>query len=56
VLPGADEAIEVSRVPGDALLSRGYTGAYLGLYAAHEDGAGGDHADFDWLLFRPGSQ
>jgi alpha-N-arabinofuranosidase len=56
VLPGADDAIEVARVPGDALLSRGYTGAYLGLYAAHEDGAGVDHADFDWLHYRPGTQ
>ena len=39
-------------LPGNALLSRGYTGAYLGLYATANGGAPGDHADFDWIAYR----
>jgi alpha-N-arabinofuranosidase len=39
-------------LPGDVLLSRGYTGAYLGLYATANGGAPGDHADFDRVAYR----
>ena len=55
VLPEAGIDAVLTRVPADALLSRGYTGAYLALYAAHDDGGGVDHAEFDWLDYRPGA-
>ncbi|NNJ66242.1 MAG: hypothetical protein HKP16_11770 [Xanthomonadales bacterium] len=37
------------RLEPDLLLSRGYTGAYLGLYATANGGSDADHADFDWV-------
>ncbi len=46
---------DFARLGPGLLLSRGYTGAYLGLYATANGGPGGDHADFDWvrLTFTP---
>ena len=40
---------DFARLEPDLLLSRGYTGAYLGLYATANGGSGTDHADFDWV-------
>ena len=34
------------------LLSRGYTGAYLGLYATANGRESDDHADFDWFNYQ----
>lgn len=36
----------------DLILSRGYTGAYLGLYSTTNGAPGEDHADFDWVHYR----
>jgi len=47
------ETRELARLPGDILISRGYTGAYLGLYATANGGRAGDYADFDWVSYRP---
>ena len=38
----------LATLPGNVLLSCGYTGAWLGLYATANGGAPGDYADFDW--------
>ena len=46
------EYMELARLKGDVLLSRGYTGAYLGLYATANGNDPGDHADFDWVMYR----
>ena len=46
------EYTEFARLPGDVILSRGYTGAYLGLYATSNGGNSEDHADFDWVMHR----
>ncbi len=45
------EYAEFARLPGDVILSQGYTGAYLGLYATSNGGAGQGHADFDWVMY-----
>ena len=37
------------KVEKDALLSHGYTGAYLGLYGSTNFGKGKSHSDFDWV-------
>lgn len=37
----------------DHLLSRGYTGAYLGLYGTSNGQSADDYADFDWVVHRP---
>ena len=42
---------EFARLPGDAILSQGYTGAYLGLYATSNGLRGSGHADFDWVMY-----
>jgi alpha-N-arabinofuranosidase len=42
---------ELGRLPGDALLSRGYTGAYLGLYATANGSQNTDFADFDRVRY-----
>ncbi len=42
-----DEAQPFIELPPDLILSRGYTGAYLGLYAE----GGRDFADFDWVRY-----
>ena len=44
---------ELGRLPGDALLSRGYTGAYLGLYATANGSQNADFADFDRVRYSP---
>ena len=45
---GAEEVRkEFAELPADLILSRGYTGAYLGIFAAGE----GDFADFDWVRY-----
>jgi len=44
---------ELARLPGDTLVSKGYTGAYLGLYATANGGRQDDHADFDWVRYQP---
>ena len=46
------EYTEFARLPGYVILSRGYTGAHLGLYATSNGGNGEDHADFDWVMYR----
>jgi alpha-N-arabinofuranosidase len=52
--PEAAEAYrEFARLPGDALLSKGYTGAYLGLYATANGREQDDHADFDRVTYEP---
>lgn len=51
-LPGG-QTVEFARLPGDILLSGGYTGAYLGLYATANGRNGGDYADFDYVEYRP---
>lgn len=42
---------EFARLPGDVILSQGYTGAYLGLYATANGKEQTDHADFDWVMY-----
>ena len=42
---------EFARLPGDVILSQGYTGAYLGLYASTNGADHTDHADFDWVMY-----
>jgi len=37
---------------GDHLLSRGYTGAYLGLYSTSNGRVSSDYADFDWVRYQ----
>ena len=44
---------ELAQLPGDTLVSKGYTGAYLGLYATANGGRQDDHADFDWVRYQP---
>ena len=34
------------------LLSNGYTGAYLGMYASSNGQPTGQHADFDWVHYK----
>ena len=42
---------EFARLSGDVILSQGYTGAYLGLYATTNGNDQVDHADFDWVMY-----
>jgi alpha-N-arabinofuranosidase len=46
---------EFARLPGDVLLSQGYTGAYLGLYATANGSQVADFADFDQVRYSPGA-
>lgn len=39
------------KVGNDILLSHGYTGAYLGLYASSNGGEDNSYADFDWCKY-----
>ena len=34
------------------LLSNGYTGAYLGIYASSNGQSAGQYADFDWVYYQ----
>ena len=43
---------EFARLDNDLILSQGYTGAYLGLYATANGRRQEDHADFDWVMYR----
>ena len=47
------EYSEFARLPIDRLLSRGYTGAYLGLYASGNGKESAGQADFDWVMYTP---
>ena len=57
LMQGADEklltavTIIKAMLPADLLLSRGYTGAYLGLYASGNGQDDAGHADFDWVRY-----
>ena len=43
--------VEFMETLADHILSRGYTGAYLGLYATSNGRASDDYADFDWVEY-----
>lgn len=45
------EYTEFARLPGNLLLSQGYTGAYLGLYATTNGLEQREYADFDWVMY-----
>ena len=47
-----DPLIQVAELPAGLLLSRGYTGANLGLYSTTNGRAVDSHADFDWVRYR----
>ncbi len=38
--------------PSNLILSKGYTGAYLGLYATSNGQESNDYADFDWIDYK----
>jgi alpha-N-arabinofuranosidase len=42
---------ELTRLPINRLLSRGYTGAYLGLFATNNGLEQAGQADFDWVVY-----
>lgn len=42
---------EFHKVKNDIILSQGYTGAYLGLYASSNGGNETSYADFDWCKY-----
>ncbi|MGA1463350.1 MAG: glycoside hydrolase family 43 protein [Steroidobacteraceae bacterium] len=44
-----------ARLPGHLFLSKGYTGAYLGVYAAGAAAEQAQYADFDWVRYSAGS-
>ena len=53
--PGGEADFRLlGRLPGDTLVSRGYTGAYLGLYATGNGRQQDDFADFDRVDYRGG--
>jgi alpha-N-arabinofuranosidase len=45
------EFILFSRTEANLLLSKGYTGAYLGVYASSNGEKSKDYADFDWVSY-----
>ncbi|MDG0979130.1 MAG: glycoside hydrolase family 43 protein [Halieaceae bacterium] len=45
--------VEVATISGNKFISRGYTGAYLGLIATSQDDQPKDFADFDWVKYAP---
>ena len=46
-----DTLIEVAELPAGLMLSRGYTGANLGLYSTTNGRAVQSHADFEWVRY-----
>ena len=42
---------DFARLKANHILSKGYTGAYLGLYSTANGGQSGDYADFDWIRY-----
>ena len=50
-LPEGEDRI-VHEMDAVSLLSKGYTGAYLGLYATGNGQASSDYADFDWVSYQ----
>ena len=51
-LDAGDNYADFLTTDADHLLSRGYTGAYLGLYATSNGQDTGDYADFDWVSYQ----
>ena len=51
-LDGGQTFTTVIETANDHLLSRGYTGAYLGLYATSNGRKTGNHADFDEVSYQ----
>jgi alpha-N-arabinofuranosidase len=39
-------------MPATLILSHGYTGAYLGIYATSNGKSSGEYADFDWVKYK----
>lgn len=48
-----DEFMPFSETPANLILSKGYTGAYLSLYATGNGLPNKDYADFDWVKYTP---
>lgn len=42
----------LAKTAADLILSKGYTGAYLGLYASSNGQVSSQYADFDWVRYR----
>ncbi len=52
-LDDGETYLELLTTRADHLLSRGYTGAYLGLYASSNGRQSNDFADYDWVRYEP---
>ena len=50
-LDGGDSFLLFAETDAARLLSRGYTGAYLGLYSTGNGEHSGEYADFDWVRY-----
>lgn len=44
--------IAFANTPSDLIICRGYTGAYLGIYASSNDRTTNEYADFDWANYK----
>ena len=51
-LDGSDGPVPLAILPANLLLSRGYTGAFLGLYGSTNGREAAVHADFDWVRYQ----
>jgi len=47
-----EEYREFARLDGNLVLSKGYTGAYLGLYSTSNGQEQAEHSDFDWVMYQ----
>ena len=46
------EFILLKETKANHILSKGYTGAYLGVYATSNGKNSNDYADFDWVNYK----
>ena len=51
-LDGGNSFAEFAETDAARLLSRGYTGAYLGIYSSSNGEDSGEYADFDWVRYK----
>ena len=51
-LDRGDTFAELAETDAARLLSRGYTGAYLGVYSSGNGQDSGEYADFDWVRYK----
>ena len=43
----------VAKTKADLILSKGYTGAHLGIYATSNGVNSNDYSDFDYVTYKP---